>query len=271
MEKGMRLDRFYEGIRLMPEAVKALEEIRIGEEEYRKNKLLFQADKDSFYAAILKEEKFRLLFLYYFCRMGCDAWEEYIDKGISEKVYWDTFYDLTLWCGNCREEYREYGIQQYDWFYRAIEGKLFRFGRLEFEKGFSEWEFVYQDRKVSIGEPVIYVHIPQGEKLVLEECMESFGRSLRFWGEDYLYLCHSWLLGKELEDILPEGSNIRKFRGLFRVVGMDYAEREAEWRVFRKVDRNIKAYPEETELQKSMKRLLLEGKCFGNGLGVWKN
>lgn len=267
----MRLERFCEGIRLMPGAVKALEGIKIEEEKYRKNKLLFRTDKDSFYAAILKEKKFRLLFLYYFCRMGCDAWEEYIKKGISEKVYWDTFYDLTLWCGNCRQEYGEYGIQQYDWFYRAIEGTLFRFGRLEFEKGFSEWEFVYRDRKVSIGEPVIYVHIPQGEKLEPGGCMESFDQSFRFWGKDHLYLCHSWLLGKELEAVLPEESNIRKFRELFAVVRTDYGEREAEWRVFRTVNRSIKAYPEETALQKSMKRLLLEGKCFGNGLGVWKN
>lgn len=269
--KDMRLDRFCEGIRLMPEAVKELESIEVEEEEYKKNKRLFQEDKDAFYAAILKEKKFRLLFLYYFCRMGCDAWEEYIKKGISEKVYWDTFYDLTLWCGNCRQEYGEYGIAQYDWFYRAIEGKLLRLGRLEFEQGCSEWEFVCRGRKVSLGEQVIYVHVPQGERLEWKECLESFARAFRLWGKDRCYLCHSWLLGEELEDILPEESNIRKFREFFTVVRIDYEEREAEWRVFRTVNRSIKAYPEETALQKRMKKLLLEGKCFGNGLGVWKN
>lgn len=271
MGKQMNLDGFCKGIRLMPEAVKALEGMAVEEKEYQEKKRLFQKDKKAFYADVLENKNFRMLFLYYFCRMGCEAWEEYINEGIPEKVYWDTFYDLTLWCGNCRKEYGEYGIDEYEWFYRAIERKLFRLGRLEFEKGNSEWEFVFQGKKVSVGDPVIYVHIPQGEKLGLEECMESFGRSFRFFGKNNLYVCHSWLLGKELGDILPENSNIRKFRELFAVVKTDYGEREAEWRVFGTVKRSIKAYPEETALQNKMKQLLLEGKCFGNGLGIWKN
>ena len=45
-------------------------------------------------------------------------------------------------------------------------------------------------------------------------------------------------------------------------------EREAEWRVFGKVLKNVVEYPEDTSLQKRVKEYLLSGKSLGNGWAV---
>lgn len=96
----MELNHFLERIRMMPEASRAVMELQIPEEEYQKNRALFWRDKDGFYKEVLKEKDFRIRFLYYFSRMACEVYEEYRQRKIEEDVYWDIFYDLTLWCEN---------------------------------------------------------------------------------------------------------------------------------------------------------------------------
>ena len=130
----MKIERFFKGIQMMPEAVKEVEKLPISEEEYQKKRELFQRDKYSFYKLIRREKDFRIRFLYFFSRMACETYLNYKKRKISDKIYWDTFYALTLWCENSYREYKEYGIDQYDWFFRHIECKIFRLGRLEFEK-----------------------------------------------------------------------------------------------------------------------------------------
>ena len=49
---------------------------------------------------------------------------------------------------------------------------------------------------------------------------------------------------------------------------IDFNEREAEWRIFGKVLKNISEYPEKTQLQRSAKEYLLSGKCLGNGWSI---
>jgi len=72
------------------------------------------------------------------------------------------------------------------------------------------------------GTPVLQVHIPAGEPLETEPCVESLRRagevfhryfpSLAWRG----YCCDSWLLDRELWHILPEDSGVRRFAELFR-------------------------------------------------------
>ena len=50
----------------------------------------------------------------------------------------------------------------------------------------------------------------------------------------------------------------------------DFEEKEAEWRIFGRLEENPKKYPESTSLQKNAKRYLQSGKKLGNGLGLLK-
>ena len=120
------------------------------------------------------------------------------------------------------------------------------------------------------GTPVINIHIPQGEPLTWKACEESIERAKKVWGEDMPYVCHSWLLYPGLDEALGKKSNIREFRKHFKVLQTDYKEREAEWRVFGKVLKNVAEYPEETSLQKKVKEYLLSGRVLGNGWGILK-
>lgn len=187
----MKLLEFWEEISLMPDAVRQLEKLEITEGEYEKLRELFLRDVNLFYEAVKKREDFRLVFLYCFSKMACEVYDRYCEQGISRRVYRDTFYDLTLWCENCYKAYGEYGIAQYDWFCRHLDMSLFRLGRLEFERIPSLWEIQTDGISVHKGDPVISVHIPQGEKLELDACLDSFRQAEQFWKEKQVYLCHS--------------------------------------------------------------------------------
>lgn len=259
----MEFEKFLKGIEMMPEAMEKLKKLSIPEEEYGEMKRLFYREKDQFYKAILKEREYRLRFLYYFCRFACDAHKDYVEKGIEDSVYWDTFSDLTIWCGNCYRDYGEYGLEEYDWLAHHVELQLFRLGRLQFEKTLSEWEILH-------GKTVISVHVPQGEKLEIEACRESVKRGYEFWGKEYTYLCDSWLLDPKLRKILKEDSNILEFQKMFDVVSIDKESRQAEERIFIKLEEDPRDYPEDTSLQREAKRYLINGGILGCALGVLK-
>lgn len=274
----MELWEFCKGIFLMPEAVEELRKVQITEEEYQRLRQVFWQNKEEFYEQVKRRKDFRQCFLYCFCRMGCETYERYQEQGIDRQIFWDTFYDITLWCENCWKEYGEYGINQYDWLCHHIELQLFRLGRLEFERIESLWEVhaatdggaenIGVRRDIHKGDAVIMVHIPQGEKLDAQACIRSFQQAYDFWGREYPYLCHSWLLYPGLGDILGPESNILRFQRFFQVVQTDLMGREAEERIFTKVRENPADYPEDTGLQRAAKQYLMEGKKLGNGLGV---
>lgn len=170
----MKINEFLAEINMLTEAVHLLNELqesgRIGEEEYQENKLLYEKDRALFYKKILLEKDYRLVFLYYLCRMGAETYDTYEKRGISREIFRDTFYDLTFWCENCFLEYGEYGIDEYDWFFRHMKLTIFRLGRMQFEIMDSRWNFTAGERMVKKGDPIISIHIPQGEKAHTGEC-----------------------------------------------------------------------------------------------------
>ncbi|MDD2970607.1 MAG: acyltransferase domain-containing protein [Lachnospiraceae bacterium] len=266
----MELTTFCEKIYLPEEAKEIVASILLTEGEYEGYLTLYKEDARLFWDCVLAQKNYRQLFLYLYCRMGCDTYERYREREISDQIFWDTFYDLKLWCDACREEYGEYGIDQYDWFFRHIDLTVFRLGRLEFERMDSEWELDTAYGHVKKGDEIINIHIPGGEKLSMEACLESIEQAFQFWGKEYTYICHSWLLFPKLKEILPEDSNILKFQQLFYVPQVEYREREGEWRIFGKVRRVLPLYPEKTNLQRSAKKYLLQGNVLGNGIGILK-
>ena len=86
-----------------------------------------------------------------------------------------------------------------------------------------------------------------------------------------LFCCHSWLLHPALKEILPPNSNILKFSKDYEVLRVDNRDpfREA-WRIFYcDCDTcKIEDYPENTSLQKSVKKWLMDGNKLGSALGA---
>ncbi len=264
----MEVEYFIKKINLMEEAIANIYTLDISEREYLYYKEIFFKERQRCYKEILRFRDYRIRFLYYYIRFACDIYEVYLEKFKSEKIFFDTFYDITLWTKACFNEFGEYGINQYDWFSRHFDCKIARLGRLEFEVMASIWQSSLYE--FEIGDEIINVHIPAGDKLLISDVKESFSKAFDFFGKEYIYICHSWLLYPKLLEVLNKNSNILKFQKLFHLIDIDFDFREGEWRIFDKILDDYKVYPENTSLQIAAKKYLLEGNKLGNGVGIYK-
>ena len=264
----MNINLFWSKINLSKELIQEIEKLEKNFVEISFLCELYEKNHSDFYKKILEKEKSELWFLYLYSFMACKTYDKYQQKGIPEEIFWNTFMDIRFWCENYEREYGRKGLGAHDWFYRHIDMKLFRFGRLQFEEMCMEEDLVGKEVVLKKGTEVLNIHIPQVEGLIWKKCMESFSLAEKFWGRDKIYVCHSWLLYPGLADLLGENSNIRRFAKHFNLLSTDYNEREAEWRIFGKVERLIIDYPEETLLQKRAKAYLLSGKVLGNSWGI---
>lgn len=261
---------FCKGIELPEEATCIIQEMGVSEDEYREGRLLYEKDHETFFGYILRKPKPYSLFLAYYCRFACDTYLCFQKQGIEEQIFWDTFRDIRHWCENCKTEYGEYGIRQYDWFWRHFDMTIFKLGRLEYESMKAEHDIGAHGCFVKAEQPVINIHIPQGESLKPEACRESLQQAMQWFGSEKPYICHSWLLYPKLDQILSAESNIIRFQNLFDIVETEDKEREAEWRIFTKVQEDYEKYPEKTSLQKKAKEYLKQGNPIGVGIGMLK-
>ena len=261
---GVNVLEFWKKIELSPIVIEKALEMDLSENEYQRLCEVYKENHENFYRIVLEKKNSAMWFLVIYSRMACEVYDKYLDLGISEVVFWDTFKDITLWCENYEREYGVIGLGAYEWFYRHIDMTLFRFGRLQFEPMIMEYTISGGDYTIPQGTPVINIHIPQGEPLIWGECENSINQAVKIWGEDIPFVCHSWLLYPNLNEVLSKNSNIREFSRHFNVIQIDFNEREAEWRIFGKVLKNISDYPEYTGLQRRAKEYLLKGKCLGN-------
>lgn len=195
---------------------------------------------------------------------GAEQYSWYEEKGIPETVFWDTMGCFTRFIKECREKTGAYAFDREWWTARQTSGKVFRIGALEYE------------RKERDGRKEIGIHIPSDAVLTRENCDVSMEKAKAFFckhfpeHQDSEYVCHSWLLAPELKDLLPPDSRILDFQSRFRILEVDYLSRGyVEW-VFKRTGDTVSEFPEDTLLQRRMKRHLLEGGKVGNGFGVWK-
>lgn len=264
----MNITEFFDGIKLGNNHREAVLNMNFDKQECKRLCELYRRNHKEFLEEVRKKEDFPLWFLWLYSSMACEVFVRYKEQGILEQIFWDTFRDITLWCENAEKEYSVLGLMEYEWIFRHIDMVLFRFGRLQFEKMRMEASVVSEEKTIAEGMEVINIHIPQGESLIWEACEKSIETAKKFWGADKPYVCHSWLLFPGLDEVLSENSNIREFRKHFKVLQVDYKEREAEWRIFGKVLKNVVEYPEDTSLQRRSKKYLLSGKSLGNGWAV---
>ena len=82
------------------------------------------------------------------------------------------------------------------------------------------------------------------------------------------FICESWLLYEDNWRFMKSGCNILQFQSLFDIVMSSTDDRQAIERIFGKRRLIKKNYPENTSLQKSAKKFMLDGGKLGEGLGV---
>jgi hypothetical protein len=151
--------------------------------------------------------------------------------------------------------------------YNAITGNI-----IDTEKGVikqdvirlpkDEWKLILKP-----GDLVQNVHIPQGEKLDYEMCLKSMEEAKRFFAEHFpdikffAQITSTWLLDVNLEHILPLESNIIKFMKLFEKVPVHSEVPMIFERVFGfGFDiKDLESAPENTSLQRNLKKYVLNG------------
>ncbi|OAB45755.1 acyltransferase domain-containing protein [Paenibacillus antarcticus] len=265
----MNLKSFCEGIRLNPDAQKLLFDFHKDEESYNRHKQQFYNNRFSFFETVKQYPNHRQLFLYYYVRFAIDAYGEYQRRGIADQIYFDTFTDIEIWCSNCKRDFGEYGIHEYEWLQEHVQLRLFRLGRLQFQPSAFDRELEVEGRKIYKNQIVLNVHIPSGEPLEPQQVEESFELARGFFrGITPIYICHSWLIYPKLDEILKQTSNIIKFRNNFINYQIDYDAREAEERIFNKVSSDPSEYEAHTTLQRSAKAYLMAGNKLGSGYGI---
>ena len=228
-----------------------------------------KADNDNFKSVFAKNDMIKLaVALLYSVEF---TYPKYQKAVISDEIYFETMKDIAVWCENNNNK----GLKNLPWIKNHLNFELFKLGRLQFQLykcnnkllDYSLFPFDY-------GEKVVYVHIPQGEKLVYAECVNSLKNAKCFFGEyfpnydfDYFF-CESWLLYGENWQFMNSSSNILQFSTLFDLVYSVEDDRQAIERIFGKRKIIKSKYEEKTTLQRNAKRFMQNGGKLGVGIGI---
>ena len=206
-------------------------------------------------------------------KLAVDVKTKYDEAGIDEKIYYDTMSDIKIWC----EKADNKGIREYMWLQNHVKFELFRLGRLQFQLyQCKNKTLLYNKLPFGYGDNLIYVHIPEGEKLSENKCRASFAMAKEFFLKffpDYkyeYYFCESWLLFEGNREFMKEDSNIVKFMSMFDICYSVKVDIQAIERIYGKRKLIKRNYSENTDLQRRAKAYMIDGNKLGIGIAVRK-
>jgi hypothetical protein len=168
-----------------------------------------------------------------------------------------------------------YGIAVADsaWYRYALEGNMFRFGRLQFQLARSEYSLVEDGLEIKTGDPVVFVHVPAGDSLSEEVCNASYKAALPFFKKHFGFdrlpcFCYSWLLQPWLDDVLAPHTNIIKFKATYRLIETIYSVNHTFMFIFPRSHNALDDYPVDNPLRREAIRRRRENEFIGYGVGV---
>lgn len=170
-----------------------------------------------------------------------------------------------------KRNYAGIRISQMLWGAYFINMKIIEVGRLQYELCF------YNPITELPNEVHIKIHIPRGSKLYVEDVKDSIINS-RLYVKKYFnienpnYYCSSWLLSKELHEVVDKDSNIYNFYTLFDIVkiGGDASSDILNFVFGLNECNNYDVLPENTSLQRKLKEMLINNKPIKLGIGKLK-
>lgn len=191
-------------------------------------------------------------------KASADLYEVYKEKGIGDKIYIDTMKCYTRFIDETRKMTGRLYFDRGWWTTRQAGLLLFRIGELEYEM------------KPLDGDAVVGIHIPSDADfsppavdMSLSLAKEFFAGHFPEWS-DAEYRCHSWLLDRQLKQMLRNDSNILSFQDRFEIFDEGETDTDFIQWVFNadpeKFDpANYDALPEDTSLRRNLKKYLLSG------------
>ncbi|MDR2952493.1 MAG: acyltransferase domain-containing protein [Treponema sp.] len=221
----------------------------------------------------LKENAFSLKPLAVYLAAALKTWEIYEKLGIPRIIYADTMKMFARFVNEHLETYHFYGFDRDFWIYRILSASLFRLGTLEFEmKKCAENDRL--EGYAAEGDKIISVHIPSDAVMTRENLDKSYKISDDFFKKYFpeyggkIIHCRTWLLDPALKNLLPEKSKIINFQSDYKIINTSPEESEFIMWVYKKKYDNYELLPEDTTLQRNMKKHLLSGGKISLATGV---
>ncbi len=200
---------------------------------------------------------------------------KYKQKGISDKIFYDTICDLKYKLEECRLVYGKNGTFVPEWYAGIFDLKIIALGRLQFETKYIDFECDAFGRHIAKGKKVLGIHIPRtGTRLEHESVLDSYRRAKEFfmheYGEEIIFMCDSWLLYPWNRTVLNGDSNLSKFYDDFEIVkSNDHKNYSEVWRLFDCLyDGDVKKLPDDTSLRRAYIQRISSNKPIGSGTGI---
>lgn len=214
---------------------------------------------------VLGEDSDGIKILSCMLKASVDAYSIYQEKGISDEVYFATMKCFPRFIDETYKMTGSWSFDRYWWTTRQAGCHLFRIGELEYEMKYIE------------AGAVIGIHIPSDANFSPSAVEKSLHDANKFFSMYYPclcgaeYRCHSWLLDRQLRNMLEENSNIISFQKRFEIFDEGEASTEfIEW-LFNTKSTDYTTLLENTSLQKKMKKHLLAGGVIRNAYGRIKD
>lgn len=237
--------------------------------EYDKAEKAYKILKE--YTNILDEDNICELIVLLAIAIECN--KNYTEKGIDENIYLDTMKCFSRFIKETHKWTGKWNFDRGFWVWRQLSLILFRIGELEFEICDIDESLAKKINQDENGK-IIYVHIPNDAKCEGQLLHKSYLEAKSFFKKYFNYngkiVCSTWLLGKELEQLLNKDSGISNFRKDYNMLDCYFESNDYLQWVFDKYEGDIKDFMPKTSLQKSIKEHLLNGGKMTVGLGVLK-
>lgn len=277
-EAVVALSNDLEKILSVPEAKSIIEEcVALYEKDVNIDygDILSKVDKATEYSNVHKYSAELLIFILFSKHLR----ELYKQRGIADKIWFDSMCDLKWKLWECKAVRGSWGSFVAGWFPRFFNLTRFALGRLQFEIVDFDGEYEKNGKKLKTGDKVINVHIPRTlTPLSTDSRNDAYSQAAEFFkdmteGAPIAFVCSSWLLYPEAEKILPPHSNIRGFMADYDII-RSRVDEEGDyhnmWRLFdMDYTGDLNDYPEDSSLRRAYKKFLLDGNRCGGGYGVF--
>ena len=212
-----------------------------------------------------------LIFICMSRRLG----QEYDLRGLDGEIFYNSMLDLRYKLEECKAVKGIVGSFVASWFVGFFNLTRFALGRLQFEMVNFNHSYEKDGIVLTPESRVINVHIPRTmTPLTPALCDEAFACAKAFFaketGEVCAFVCSSWLLYPEHEQMLSHESNVYRFMKRFDIIRSGTSKDRGDlWRLFDTDEKRWDRLPADTSLRRAYVEHLKNGGQVGWGHGVF--
>ncbi len=205
-----------------------------------------------------QKSEFALMLPFFAC--VSDFCTDALKRGVDKNILSATLRAVDMYITANQKRMGVPGTSAYhSWLPRYAMGKLFRIGQFQFEIHSND---------------IIGVHIPRGTVLNVRDNLINFREALEFFNKYYPeydfknFGTSTWLLNPHMEKIMGRPTNISRFGDMFERLG-ESDEDGVYINLFGMAKpQNLNDLPEETSMQRNVKKYLMDGNVFKDYVGA---